>query len=310
MTGATGTLGSNIVELLALNPENKVTAPVRSKQSLPYGVETVHLDLNDAVATGGLVEELQPRAIVHCAASGVRPTRQSWFGMIGFNVDSTLRLFEASCKVRDCHFVYISTGLVYAHQGRPLRETDPIGTQHPYGASKAAADLLLQAGAAEFRRNLTILRPFSFTGLHDGGTRLFPALIQAVAEKRPFRMSAGEQVRDFCAVQDIAVAVAAVLKRPKATLIETYNLGSGLELTLRESVENVCGQLGLSPDLRIGEIPYHPFEAMHLVADVRKAVEIPWSPTTNLAYAVWQYARTKYPELQMERPNEKAITCR
>ena len=32
-------------------------------------------------------------------------------------------------------------------QGRPCREGDPIDTLHPYGASKAAADCLLRAGA-------------------------------------------------------------------------------------------------------------------------------------------------------------------
>ena len=304
MTGATGTLGSNIVRLLARDPANRITAPVRSAHRPIPGVNLVQLDLEDAAATGRLVEKLEPTAIIHCAASGVRPSRPSWFGMINFNVEATLRLFEASCRVPDCHFVYVSTGLVYANQGRPLQETDPIGTQHPYGASKAAADLLLQAGAAEFGRDLTILRPFSFTGLHDGGNRLFPALIRAVAEGRPFSMSAGEQVRDFCAVQDIAAAVAAVIEKRRATRIETYNLGSGVELTLREVVEDVCHQLKLTAELRFGEMPYHPFEAMHLVANVDKAAEIPWRPTTNLAYAVWEYARTQYPALKIEMPRQ------
>ena len=260
VTGATGTLGSNIVRMLAAEPGYRVTAPVRSAQKPLDGVRFVHLDLEDAAATRQLVTELRPAAVIHCAASGVRPSRPSWFSMLSFNVEATLRLFEASCLVPDCHFVYISTGLVYSSQGRPLRETDPIGTQHPYGASKAAADLLLQAGAAEFDRDLTILRPFSFTGLRDGGNRLFPSLIRAAAEQQPFAMSAGGQVRDFCAVQDIAEAVVDVVEKrrqqaPGHARIETYNLGSGMELTLRELVEDVRCQLGLQVELQFGRIP-------------------------------------------------------
>ncbi len=89
-----------------------------------------------------------------------------------FNVESTMRLFQMNCRFdHHSHFIYISTGLVYRDQQRPLTEDDPIGTRHPYGASKAAADLMLQAASIEFDRRLTILRPFAFTGVHDCGNR-------------------------------------------------------------------------------------------------------------------------------------------
>ena len=109
----------------------------------------------------------------------------------------------------------MSTGLVYGEQSRPCREGDPIDTLHPYGASKAAADCLLRAGAERLKRHLTVLRPFSFTGLHDGGDRLFPSLLRSAVKGEPFSMSAGTQIRDFCAVQDVAEAVCLILQRER-----------------------------------------------------------------------------------------------
>ena len=109
----------------------------------------------------------------------------------------------------------MSTGLVYGEQSRPCREGDPIDTLHPYGASKAAADCLLRAGAERLKRHLTVLRPFSFTGLHDGGDRLFPSLLRSALKGEPFSMSAGTQIRDFCAVQDVAEAVCLVLEEER-----------------------------------------------------------------------------------------------
>jgi UDP-glucose 4-epimerase len=312
VTGASGTLGYNIARRLAVDPERQILLPLRNIDTGPsvesLNLKAVRVDLADDKESRAVVKDFCPTTIIHCAASGVRPARPLWFDMLSFNVTSTLRLFEASCALEKCHFIYISTGLVYLEQGRPLAETDPIGSLHPYGASKAAADHLLQAAAAEFGRRLTILRPFSFTGLHDGGNRLFPGLLSAALSGKPFPLSAGEQIRDFCAVQDIAEAVQSVMDRQDAAgkpAIEVFNLGSGAVRSIRNIVEDVCEQLSLSVDLRFGELPYHPNEVMHLVANIEKAQSIPWRPRTNLSYAVWQLARAAFPSLPVTRPREE-----
>jgi UDP-glucose 4-epimerase len=163
----------------------------------------------------------------------------------------------------------------------------------------------------EFGRRLTILRPFSFTGLHDGGNRLFPGLLGAASSGTPFRLSAGEQIRDFCAVQDIAEAVKAVITAEqlrdvaRKPGIEVFNLGSGLLRPIRTIVEDVCKQLSLDVDLRFGELPYHPNEAMHLVANIDKAKSIPWAPRVNLSFAVWELAQAAFPTLSVTRPREE-----
>jgi nucleoside-diphosphate-sugar epimerase len=307
VTGASGTLGYNMVRLLAGDGAREVILPLRSLHPALFdqypNVRTIQADLADPVQAAAILKEVRPTTIVHCAASGVRPIRPAWFEMTNFNVQATVKLFEASCAIPDCHFIYISTGLVYQAQNRPLAETDPIGTLHPYGASKAAAECLLQACATEFSRKLTVLRPFSFTGLHDGGGRLFPSLLRAAAAGDPVRLSPGAQFRDFCSVQDIAGAVATVLNRNGMTKpIEVYNLGSGETKTLREILENICEEIGLEVDLQFGQLPYHPYEPMHLVADISKAAELPWRPATNLAFAVWELAQADFPELKLRRP--------
>jgi nucleoside-diphosphate-sugar epimerase len=250
------------------------------------------------------VLEFQPNAIIHCAASGVRPPRIAWFDLVRLNVSATVHLFEASCEVEDCHFIHISTGLVYREQDRPLREGDPIDTLHPYGASKAAADCLLRAGAERLKRHLTVIRPFSFTGLHDGGDRLFPSLLRCAKEGTPFSMSAGTQIRDFCAVQDVAGAVCLVLEEGTLPGRDVFNIGSGQSISLRAIVASVIRQLGLNVELRLGELMFHQYEPMNLVADIHLAESFGWRPRTNLAYAVWQLARSQFPELEIKEPEQ------
>jgi nucleoside-diphosphate-sugar epimerase len=311
VTGASGTLGYNLVRCLgAAHPETRLNLLLRTPDRSLFGdlanVELEHVDMTDFPRLTQSVLAFQPNAIVHCAASGVRPSKIGWFEQIQLNVAATIKLFEASCELADCHFIHVSTGLVYSDQNRPCREHDPIDTLHPYGASKAAADCLLRAGAERLKRHLTVVRPFSFTGLHDGGDRLFPSLLRAAAERRPFPMSSGTQLRDFCAVDDLVQGIALLLEQGTLPGRDVFNLGSGRSVSLVELVSSVRGQLGLEVELQLGALPFHPQEPMHLVADIRLAESIGWKPRTNLAYAVWELARSLYPELTVKEPERYA----
>jgi nucleoside-diphosphate-sugar epimerase len=258
VTGGTGTLGYNILLRLARDERYQVIAPVRNIKaiadpSLTDRIQFIENDLSDAIHTAQILERVKPAVIVHCAARGLRPPKGFWFDLMQFNVLSTMQLFQMNCRLdNQSHFINISTGLVYREQERPLTEEDPIETLHPYGASKGATDTMLQAAAAEFKRRLTILRPFAFTGFHDGGKRLFPLILEAAVEGRRQGLSAGTQIRDFCAVNDIAEAVLRVIERKQESLIEKFNLGSGLSLPLRSLLERVCEELGLKVDLVFG----------------------------------------------------------
>jgi len=309
VTGASGTLGYNIVRHLgATHPTTHVRVLMRTLDETLFGdlpnVDLEKVDMADFAASARAVHAFQPNAIIHCAASGVRPSNIGWFEQIHLNVSATVALFHASCEIPDCHFIHVSTGLVYSQQDRPCREHDPIDTLHPYGASKAAADCLLRAGAERLKRHLTVVRPFSFTGLHDGGDRLFPSLLRAAAEGKPLPMSAGTQIRDFCAVQDVAEAIVMVLEEGTLPGRDIFNIGSGKSISLRAIVASVCRQLDLDVELNLGAMPFHPYEPMQLVADTHLAQSMGWMPRTNLAYAVWQLAQTQFPGLAVTKPEQ------
>ncbi len=309
ITGASGTLGYNVVRHLGLK-HGAVRLHILMRtpnHELFRDLPNVTIEKVDMAETARLMEvvsEFQPNAIIHCAASGVRPSGIGYFDLVDLNVSATLHLFRASCAIDGCHFINISTGLVYGSQERPCRESDPVNTLHPYGASKAAADCLLRAGAERLDRHLTIVRPFSFTGLHDGGDRLFPSLLQCAAEHKPFAMSPGTQLRDFCAVEDIVEAIATILEEGEQRSRDIFNLGSGLSISLGRIVHSVVRQLDLEVEIRLSERPFHPLEPQILVADIARAQSLGWRPKINLAYAVWQLARSRFPDLKVTEPEQ------
>ncbi len=247
VTGASGTLGYNIVHLLAVtHPRTRIVLLMRTPDAALFAncpnVEIRQVDMFDKARLRQSVLEIQPDAIIHCAASGVRPSKIGWFDLIDLNVESTNQLFQASCEVEACHFIHISTGLVYRAQPHPCHEDDPIDTLHPYGASKAAADCLLRAGADRLNRPLTVVRPFSFTGVHDGGDRLFPSLLRAARNRTPLKMSLGTQLRDFCAVQDVAEFLRLLLDRQRCA--EAQRLQPGQRAVARAAGDRRDGLRG------------------------------------------------------------------
>jgi UDP-glucose 4-epimerase len=307
ITGTTGTLGYNVVRQFALaHPESKILAVMRTpNESIFSDLSNVSIEKLDMLDTGRVTETVrnfEPNAVIHAAASGVRPQAIDYFDLVALNVSATLDLFRATCELRNCHFINISTGLVYGQQERPCRESDAVNTLHPYGATKAAADCLLRSAAERLNRQVTIVRPFSFTGLHDGGDRLFPALLQAATDGKTMKMSPGTQLRDFCAVQDVAEAVCLIVEQGDHPGRDIFNVGSGLSISLGRIVHSVATQLSLDVEIEFGARPFHSLEPMQLVADISRAQALGWRPKTNLAYAVWQLAKKDFPKLMVSQP--------
>ncbi len=271
LTGATGTLGRNLLDEVAAWPDTKVLALVRahSKPDKRFDcVEYKHIDFLDKRGMSAIVQEFRPTSLVHCAASGTQFPRAEWFDMIRFNVDVSLHLCESVSQVPGCQFVYISTGLAYRDQGRPLRE-------------------------------------FSFSGVGDVSSRLFPSLLRAAQENSPFCLSPGNQVRDHCAATDIVHGISqAILKREEFGLdTRIFNLGSSNTQCLRKLIEEVVEDLGLQVTLNFGARDYARFEPMFLAADISTArTLLGWQPRINFDYAIWQLAQESFPSLKLREP--------
>jgi nucleoside-diphosphate-sugar epimerase len=314
VTGVTGTLGRAVVNEFVARPNTSVLALMRATSRLAKELPEVayeRLDFQNASSVEQTLAAFKPTIVIHAAATGMQMPRPSWEELLRFNVETSVRLCEAAARLAGCHFVFISSGLAYRDQGRALREQDPLDTPNPYGASKAAADVLVRAVAAKEGVPLTIVRPFSFSGVGDVGSRLFPSLLRAAVRRRPLELSPGDQVRDHCAVQDIAqgIALAATRPLPAVSVPQVLNLGSGNTVCLKNLVEALVAELELQVDLQFGARNYAPAEPKFLVADISQArTALNWQPRINFAYAIWQLAQESFPDLKLKQPRAEILT--
>ena len=302
-------LGQAILRYLAGREDVVVLALYRSGSggcrtpSLPF-LATATCDLGKDEEVAAVLKDFRPTAVIHAAATGMQIPRPDAKTLTEINVRMAVRLAEVVSRLDRRSFVHVSSGLAYRDQGRPLRETDPLDPKHPYGVSKAQAETELGRVANQAGLPLTIVRPFSFTGEGDFGTRLFPSLLACAAEQKRFDMSAGDQVRDHSSVDDIAAGVtAAALFRPAPRRPEVFNLGAGDTRTLRELVTSVIDQLGLNIDIQFGARPHADGEPMFVVPDMTRTRKmLNWKTSENVAHAVWRLARHSFPSLNVREP--------
>jgi CDP-paratose 2-epimerase len=212
------------------------------------------LDVRDREGLARCVRETRPTLVVHAAAQPSHDLAASRpFDDFDVNAVGTLNLLEAVRRhAPDAVFVHMSTNKVYgdAPNELPLIEletrwdyADPalrpgIGedfridrSKHSvFGASKVAADVMVQEYGRYFGLRTCCLRAGCLTGPNHSGVELhgfLSYLVKTNIEGRTYRIFGykGKQVRDNISAADIARFVEAFAENPRPG--EVYNIGGG-----------------------------------------------------------------------------------
>jgi nucleoside-diphosphate-sugar epimerase len=178
-------------------------------------------------------------------------------------------------------FVNIGSSDEYGRTPAPQVESQREAAISPYSLGKVAATHFLQMLHRTEDFPSTTLRLFLTYGPGQDMRRLLPQVVLGCLEGRAFPTSAGEQLRDFCFVQDTVDAVFATFDRPAARG-EVINVASGSPVSVRQMIGTVQRLVGRGTAL-FGEIAYRPGENMELYADISKArALLDWTPKVAL----------------------------
>jgi CDP-paratose 2-epimerase len=235
-------------------PDGDTTPNLRRLQAGTRHFSHHALDIRDRVAVAELLQAHRPDLIVHCASQPSHDlAKDRPFDDFEVNALATLNLLEAVRQhCPESPFVFMSTNKVYgdAPNERPLVElatrweyADPAdydgideqcridGSLHSlFGASKLAADVMVQEYGRYFGMPTVCLRAGCITGPNHAGAELhgfLAYLARCVKEGRPYRIYGykGKQVRDNIHSFDLCALFEAFYRRPRAAAV--YNVGGG-----------------------------------------------------------------------------------
>lgn len=304
VTGGAGFIGGNFVlymvekypedtivnlDLLTYAGNLETLKSVENKKNYKF----VQGDIADSTFIDELFKSEQFDAVVNFAAeSHVDRSIKDPGIFIKTNVLGTQTLLDASKKYGVKRYHQVSTDEVYGDL--PLDRKDlffteetALHTSSPYSASKAGADLLVQAYHRTFKLPITISRCSNNYGPYHFPEKLIPLMIsRALKDEKLPVYGKGENVRDWLHVTDHCIAIDLILRHGKVG--EVYNIGGHNERTNLEVVQTILRELNKPESL----IQYVTDRAGH---DLRYAIdptkmetELGWKPIYNFDTGIKQ----------------------
>lgn len=280
VTGATGLIGSHVVEELARRGARVVAtlhekAPVIDDSRVKYRT----VDLTQMKGCEAAVAGCE--MVVHAAAntSGSMVMRTNPVAHVTANLLVNSQLFEACARAGVRRFAEVSSTTVYPDVDHPLREEeafddDPHPTYFGVGWMKRYTEKLAAFYQQQYALEVAIVRPTNVYGPRDKfdfeTSHVLPALIRrAIEGADPYEVwGDGSAVRDFLYVTDMTDALLAALEH--AADGDPINLGSGRPVTIRESVDLILKLVGRE-GARVVYDPSKPTAIPKRTVDLSKA---------------------------------------
>lgn len=325
VTGAAGFIGSHLAEELL--PDNEVTALDDLSTGSWSVLEPVKNHPRLRVVQGDIRDEKVVReclggvdAVFHLAVqclrlSFSRPEYVREVNTAGTRV--VARACAEAAKTRPLRLVYTSSAEVYGTaEWIPMREDHPCRPTTVYAESKLQGERELWEACAEGGLEGVCLRVFNTYGprahWEDIHGEVIPRfMILALANLPPVIYGNGEQTRDFVYVADVVSALLAAAEEPRAAR-QTFNVGSGAEISIKRLAHLVCRVTGKRP-LAPQYFPGRPSDTLRLSADISRARDnLGFHPRVRIEegltrYRDWLLAQGNDLEEQVRSLPEKAF---
>ena len=299
ITGGAGFIGSNFIFYIRrTHPEDRVVcldkltyagnlATLEPVMGEP-GFRFVRGDICDRETVERLFSEERPDVVVNFAAeSHVDRSIEDPGVFLRTNIMGTAVLMDACRKYGISRFHQVSTDEVYGDLplDRPdlfFTETTPLHASSPYSASKASADLLVQAYHRTYGLPVTISRCSNNYGPYQFPEKLIPLMIaNALADKPLPVYGEGKNVRDWLYVEDHCAAIDLIIRN--GAVGEVYNIGSHNEMRNIDIVRLICQELG-KPESLITHVTDRKGHDLRYAIDPAKIhSDLGWLPETRFA---------------------------
>lgn len=295
VTGATGFLGSYLVELLvgegckvrALGHYHSDQQPGNLAVLSSDVLDTVELVWGDVCDRDSVADAMRGVEVVfHLAALiGIPYSYHAPSSYVQVNALGTLNVLQAARQAGVGRFVHTSTSEVYGTaQYTPIDEKHPLVGQSPYSASKIAADKLAESFHLSFDLPLVTLRPFNAFGPRQSDRAIVPTIVaQRLADIDPVTIGDAGTIRDLTFAGDTVRAFVKAAACEDA-VGQTINVGSGKKIAIGELAEVICALTG-GGTYRSDPQRMRPpkSEVRELLCDPTRAVRLlDWRPTVTL----------------------------
>jgi len=242
ITGANGFIGSHLIRRFSTLNGFEVSGLVRETSDL-FRLADGSYDLRFASLDDPLEEIVRGfDAVIHTAARS-----SDWGNYDSFcraNVVGTVNLARTAITGGVGRFIHFSSTVIYGFTGNRSTGEDrpPAPFKNPYCVTKVMAEEELLR--FKNRLHLIILRPSNVFGAGDL-TTTYP-LLEALRKGMPAFPSGGRYLTSPCYIDNLVTATELAL-RSECISGEAFNISDGNDMTWREFLSGIAGELGVKP---------------------------------------------------------------
>jgi UDP-glucose 4-epimerase len=303
VTGGSGFIGRHAVA--ALTAAGATVRVVDLVEHADPRVDLVQGDIADAAVLerafdGGFDAVVHLAAVTSVLRSIERPQLTYETNVLG-----THNVLEAARQAGVSALALASTNAVTGPMEDPkITERSRMRPMTPYGATKAAGEMLMSAYTAVYGVRCVALRLTNVYGLGmQAKDSIVARLMRAVRDGAEFNIYGdGRQVRDYVNAADVAQAFRLALTREDWA--GPVVIGSGVSMSVLEVVQEVREVTGAALD--VGHVDAKPGEMPAVIVDPAKALQDGWEPRFDFRSGLqavwdeWRAAGSQGPSLIVE----------
>jgi CDP-glucose 4,6-dehydratase len=294
ITGHTGFKGAwlslilhqrgHLVSGVSLNPE--IGSLFEQAGIEKFLQNDIRCDIRESAKLSSHFKQVNPDVVIHLAAQAlVRESYKNPRDTFEVNAMGTLNVLNASQQISDLRAqLIITTDKVYKNIGKTSGyvETEALGGQDPYSASKAMADIATQSWLASFENPTTaIARAGNVIGGGDVcADRLIPDLINSYSRGLTPKLRSPDSVRPWQHVLDCLNGYLLLVDAVIQNKVDgAWNFGPDVNQSKTVAdVANIAGEVWGVEKRWESDLGNHPHEAAILMLDSSKArKELGWS---------------------------------
>ncbi len=299
ITGASGFVGSHLIDHLSLDSDNNLFGTSFSKSvsnnlsKSQDRIKLLEVDLSKEGEVFKLIEEIKPDVIYHLAAfTSAADSFSSPRETVLNNIACQINIFEAMRKsnLLESKTLVVSSAEVYGSVGKeelPINEKTTLNPTNPYAVSKLTQDFLGRQYFLSYGLKAIRVRPFNHVGPRQTPNFVVSAFAQKIAEiekgKREPILPVGnlEAKRDFTDVRDVVKAYDLLME--KGELGEVYNIGSGVSYKISEILNRLLSLTKIKIEVKVDHSLFRPIDDPDLVCDATKLKNLTgWKPEISL----------------------------
>jgi len=284
VTGGAGFIGSHLVNDLVKLKNNLVVIDNLSsgkKENIHPKATFYKADVRDKNISKIFRKE-HPNIVFHLAAQPlVDEAYKNPVLTIETNVMGTVNVLEICRHMEDLDaIIVVSSDKAYGIAEKlPYKENNMLRGNHPYDASKSAADLITTTYFKTYHMPIAITRFSNVYGPGDANlSRLIPGIAQAIVKNKEFLIrSDGKMIREYTHVKDISGGCILLAKHIKKSKGEAFNFGSKNIFNVIDTIKKIEKILEKKVNYKILNIAKNEIPAQYL--DWSKAKEkLGWEP--------------------------------